>query len=222
MLVFRKISDIQPVVDYIAQNLQRHLAAGEKVVWLLPGGSAIETAAAVSERLSGTDLQNLTVSLSDERYGPVGHADSNWQQLQTAGLSLPGAHLLPVLTGQDITLTAQAWQAGLQQALDVSDYRLAFLGIGPDGHTAGILPNSPAVAATDLVAVYDDGQYQRITTTPTALTRFDEAVVLARGEARREALQNLQADKPLAEQPAQLLKSLPRCIIFNDVIGEQS
>ena len=38
--------------------------------------------------------------LTDERYGPVGHPDSNWSQLLQKGFDLPQAKLVPVLTGR--------------------------------------------------------------------------------------------------------------------------
>jgi 6-phosphogluconolactonase/glucosamine-6-phosphate isomerase/deaminase len=63
--------------------------------------------------------------------------------------------------------------------------------------------------------------YQRLTLTPQALARLDEAVVYARGNAKRKALENLSQDLPLAEQPAQILKRIPKVLIFNDVEGDK-
>lgn len=220
-LSFKRVVDSGPAVDYIAGALRSHLEKGEKVLWLLPGGSAIAAAAEVGQRLSGLDLSNLAVSLTDERYGEVGHADSNWRQLQEAGLDLPGARLFPVLTGLDGQATVARWQAELEELLTSCDYKLGFFGIGPDGHTAGVLPGSPAMTTPGLVALYDGGAFQRITTTPAAISRLDEAVVLAMGEAKRKALEGLKTEKPINEQPAQVLKRLNSCIIFNDVIGEE-
>jgi 6-phosphogluconolactonase/glucosamine-6-phosphate isomerase/deaminase len=220
MFVFKKVSSAEPAIAYLVDTLKAHLSKGEKVLWLLPGGSAIAAAVEVARRLQGTELANLTVGLTDERYGEPGHADSNWQQLLAAGLELPGARLLPVLRGLNAQETAAVWQAVLTDALKTTDYRLGFLGMGPDGHTAGILPHSPATQTREFVAVYEGGPYQRITATAPALTCLDEAVVLATGEAKRQAFENLQTVKSLQEQPAQLLKHIPNSIIFNDLTGE--
>lgn len=220
MLEFRKVQDETLITTYLEQTLRAHLEKGEKVLWLIPGGSAIQVAVNVGRQLTGADLTNLTVTLTDERYGDQSHPDSNWRQLTDAGLELPSARLLPVLEGADADATAANWATDLQGLLETCDYKLGFFGIGSDGHTSGILPNSPAVMAPGLVVLYDGGQYQRITTTPAAIIRLDEAVVFAMGEPKREALEGLQTDKPLAEQPAQILKQVPKTTIFNDLIGE--
>jgi 6-phosphogluconolactonase/glucosamine-6-phosphate isomerase/deaminase len=112
-------------------------------------------AAAVSQHLRREPLERLTVTLTDERYGPVGHADSNWRQLATAGFDLPGATMLPVLKGLDMPSTVAEFAAVLKHHLSAADFALGFFGIGADGHTAGILPGSPAVAATEFAAGYD-------------------------------------------------------------------
>ncbi len=145
-LRFIHISNPQPVIDYLSLTIRQKLDEGKKLLWLIPGGSSIPIVAAVSKQLQGDDLSNLTVTLTDERYGPVGHADSNWQQLRDAGLNLPGANLQPVLRGKDIDTTAADYSATIAKDLEDCDYKLGFIGIGADGHTAGILPASPAVS----------------------------------------------------------------------------
>src|SRR5436309_2231321 len=133
-MLFTKISSPAPVADYLAAQLTQLLTAGKHVLWLVAGGSAIEIAVLAGQRLQGTALANLTVTLTDERFGPPGHPNSNWQQLVEAGLALPGARLTPVLNGQTQAATAAAWEAALTEALANADYTLALLGIGPDGH----------------------------------------------------------------------------------------
>jgi 6-phosphogluconolactonase/glucosamine-6-phosphate isomerase/deaminase len=180
-LTFRKIGDTGTVVNYLVATIGDQLDRGQTVLWLVPGGSAIELAAAVSQGLTAHDTSKLTVSLTDERYGLVGHADSNWQQLGQAGFHIPGAQMQPVLTGADIAATTQAFASFTDAMLETADYRLGFFGIGPDGHTAGILPGSPAVDSPAAAVAYDGGQFQRITMTPAAIRQLDEAVVYAVG-----------------------------------------
>ena len=171
--------------------------------------------------LEGVDLSNLTVTLTDERYGPVGHPDSNWWQMEEAGVTLPGAQRIPVLAGADRPATTSAFAAHLQAAFSQADYVLGFFGIGADGHTAGILPGSLAVHSEELAASYDAGNYERITMTPKAVTRLDEAVVYAVGKAKWPVFDDLsKGDLPLDVQPAQILKQVPECTVFNDYKGE--
>jgi 6-phosphogluconolactonase/glucosamine-6-phosphate isomerase/deaminase len=220
MLTFRKITDIDPVVTYLAEVLETHLAADERVLWLVPGGSSITIAAEVSKKLDRKLLKNLAVTLTDERYGPVSHPDSNWRQLEEVGFALPGAALVPVLTGQDMENTVTRFANLLQKLFDNAEYSVGFFGIGPDGHTAGILPDSPAVTEMTLAAGYDAGNFKRITMTPPAIAKLDEAIVYAIGESKWPVLNQLESDMPLNEQPAQALKQVPRLTIFNDHLGE--
>jgi 6-phosphogluconolactonase/glucosamine-6-phosphate isomerase/deaminase len=215
---FTKITSTEPVIEYLVQAISEQLKAGKRVFWLVPGGSSISIAAEVSKRLSDTPLDKLTVTLTDERYGDVGHADSNWKQLADAGFALPGADLHPVLDGQDMLATVSHFAETLQTALENADYALGFFGIGPDGHTAGILPGSPAVTETAFAAGYDAGNFKRITMTPPAIAKLDEAVVYAVGEAKWPIFEQLGTDLPLEQQPAQSLKQVPKTTIFNDHI----
>lgn len=202
--------------QYLAKHLRAQLGAHRLVLWLVSGGSAINVAVEVAQRLAGQDVSGLTVSLIDERYGRPHHPDSNWQQLQNAGFDLPGATLHPVLTGHSPDETAAEFADFLTAQFDAGVYALGLLGIGPDGHTSGILPHSPAVTAPGLACAYDGGQYQRVTTTPAALARLHEAVVYATGEAKWPVLDRLETGLPLAEQPAQALKTVPKLTIFTD------
>jgi 6-phosphogluconolactonase/glucosamine-6-phosphate isomerase/deaminase len=229
-LRFVKVEGPQPAAGYLSDTLARHLAKGERVLWLLSGGSAVPIAVEVA-RLAG-----LVVSLIDERYGEPGHAESNWQALTESGLSLPGATLLPVLVaGASLTDTAARFGRTLEARLAAADYSLGLLGIGPDGHIAGILPHSPAVTAPGLAAAYDGRalppvtpggpQYQRVTMTPAALRQLDGAVLYVVGKSKwpiLDALAGPNNHQGLSEQPAQVLKQLHQVTVFNDHIGDSS
>lgn len=206
----------EPTAKYLAEKISSQLQESKTVLWLLSGGSAIAVAVAAAEHLKGQDLAGLTVSLIDERYGQPGHPDSNWRQLETAGFNLPGATLHPVLTGVDQPATATTYADFLKNQFSAVDFRLGLLGIGPDGHTSGILPHSPAVTAPGLVCAYDGPDYQRVTTTPAALACLDEAVIYATGPAKWSVLDRLETDAPVADQPAQALKSVSKLTIFTD------
>lgn len=213
-----KVDSMQPVVDYILHAIQPRLHTDQRVLWLVSGGSAIAIAVAV--RASLTSVSKLTVGLIDERYGEVGHADSNWRQLLDAGFDITELQILPVLTGRSFNETVQDYETRLTMAIESHDFRIGLLGIGPDGHTSGILPHSPAVDVDDRDVVgYKWQDYIRITTTLNSLQRLDEAVVCAFGEAKKPTLTDLVSKNlPVAVQPAQLLKRLPTTILYNDQV----
>lgn len=219
-MVFRKIGTAEPVVAYVVRILEEKLTAGQRVLWLVSGGSAIGVAVAVGHQLDPALTKKLTITLIDERFGPIGHADSNWQQLVAAGFDVPQARLIPVLQGKDIQATTTAFATALQEYTTAADYTLGLFGIGSDGHTAGILPASPPVTATAWAAYYAAPPFERITMTPSVIAALDEAVVFAMGKDKQSALEDLRQDIPIVYQPAQALKHIPKVTIFNDQIGE--
>ena len=175
-------------------------------------------------KISLADSAKLAIMFSDERFGPVGHPDSNLKQLYDNGFKPKQAMVIPVLRpGASLDITTRLYTEAAGVAFGAANYILAFLGMGPDGHTAGILPGSPAAKARKAwVISYETPEFTRITLTPFALSHVSEAFVIARGEAKRPALQLLQTKAlPIVKQPAQLLKKLSKVVIFNDQIGDK-
>lgn len=221
-MVFKKIASPKPAATYIYKAVGRRLSAGQSVLWLVAGGSAMDAAVSAARRLAKTaDLSKLTVTLTDERWGAPGHADSNWRQLGEKGFKLPGAQLAPVLKGQNLTETAADFGRFLTGALGQADFSLALAGMGPDGHIFGILPGSPAVQSDQPVIGYQWHDYARLTPTPGLLHQLDEVVIYAAGEAKWPQIAKLKEDLSPNDQPAQLLKSLPKVTFFNDYEGEK-
>lgn len=219
-MIYRKISTAVPVATYLAGHIVEKLRAGQRVLWLLAGGSAIPVAVAAAAQLQGEHVSGLTVTLTDERYGPVGHHDSNWKQLLDAGFSLPGATLHPVLAGAPLGETTEAFNAFLAETFGQAGYRIGLFGMGADGHTSGLLPDCSALDSPNMAAHYQGADFTRITTTPAAIARLDSAVLYAVGEAKHEALSNMENELQLERQPAQVLKRVPEFVIFNDYKGE--
>lgn len=221
-IVFKKVLSLEPVASYLSQRIGDKLSRGQRVLWLVPGGSAIAVAVAAASQLKSKDLHNLTVTLTDERYGPVGHKDSNWQQLADQGFRLAGANLIPVLNNESAEVTANRLAVALQAQLAQSDYAIGLFGIGADGHTAGILPGSPAVNAQVFAAGYQADPYYRITMTGPAIAKLDEAIVFAMDESKQPVIDQLGTDVPVEKQPAQFLKQTQKLIIYNGYKGEKS
>ena len=218
-ITFVKSTDSEEIARFIAQKIQLKLDEGKKVLWLVPGGSAIKIVVAARYGLT-RNLQALTVSLTDERYGPDGHVDSNWEQLTRAGFNFDGIMRVPILTGLDLAATTNTFNGFLAQALKDNDYSVGVFGMGADGHTSGVLPGSPAVSSEDFCTSYQGPDFIRITTTPRFITLLSEAFLYTSGEAKHHQLELLNQDVPLAEQPAQALKLVPMLTVINDSIGE--
>jgi 6-phosphogluconolactonase len=131
----------------------------------------------------------IAVYQVDERVAPAGTPDRN---LTATVAALPGEALdslrpLPV-EAPDLEDAARLYEAELPEALD-----LVHLGLGPDGHTASLVPSDEVLDVRDrFVAV--TGRYEgfrRLTLTYRALDAAREIVWLVTGEAKRDALTRL-------------------------------
>lgn len=219
---FIKIDSSDQVTDYISGKISSHLNEKQRVLWLIAGGSAMEIAVLAANALQkNANLNLLSITLTDERYGPVGHTDSNWRQLQDKGFKLKGATLLPVLIDQDFKTTAHAYSKFLNQEMKDADYSIALAGMGPDGHIFGIKPHSPAVNTKESVIAYDWDDYRRLTPTFNLINRLSEVVLFAIGSEKHPQLDMLKKDLNPQYQPAQLLKQLAKVTIFNDYKEEE-
>lgn len=207
----------------LTERLARELAGGKRVLWLVSGGSNVPASVQVMDSIAAGLSRNLSVSLADERYGKPGHPDSNWEQLMQAGFDGKHAALLPVLkSGASFEQTIKDYERLVEQGLAGNDVVIAQLGIGPDGHIAGILPGSPAAAETKaLVSGYETPVFKRLTLTLPALRRLTAVYAFAFGEPKQEALAALQAgSQSPARQPAQILNELPEAYVYSDQVRE--
>lgn len=227
---FVKAGSIEPAADYITKALLKRLNDNQKVLWIVTGGSNIKIATKVANNLaaSGCRLKRLSITLSDERFGPINHADSNWQQLHEAGFIAKGAKLVPILSGSDLAKTANDFSNQLADMFSSCDYSIGIFGMGPDGHVAGILPGSPAINTSKLAAGYKDSELpaqspegvkrgvDRITMAPAAIAKLDEAVLCALGKSKHLLIDKLKNNLSLNQNPAQALKKAGKLIVYSD------
>ena len=92
------------------------------------------------------DWSNVVVSLADERWVPVEHADSNAGLLKRHLLQGPAAKARFIgLYNAAATLDEAALQADRALA-ELPPIDVLVLGMGDDGHTASLFPGSPNLA----------------------------------------------------------------------------
>jgi len=215
---YRHVESIEPVADYLAAQIKDHLSSGERVLWLVSGGSGIEVGCLAAQKLAGLDLSNLAVTLTDERYGEVGHPDENWQQLLDSDFALPGALLYRPLTGEARDITATRFGDWLAGQVEKADYSIGLFGIGTDGHTAGIKPDSAAIGGRGWALDFTGEDYERITMTFSAIEALDEVVVQAMGAGKAGVIRQLLHEDTSPEvAPMQVLKHVRTGTLFTDV-----
>ena len=218
---FIHASDWHPAIAVLHARLEQELKAGKSVLWLVSGGSNITASVHLMQNLPDDTTAKLTIMAVDERYGSVGHSDSNESQLLAAGFDAKQATLIQILQPDtSFKATAERFEIIARQAFSENEIIIAQLGMGADGHIAGILPHSDAVSSPEFVAAYVSGPYQRLTLTQHALKRLSAAYVLAFGADKQPALEQLTSKLvPYADQPAQLLKELPEAYVFSDMVS---
>jgi 6-phosphogluconolactonase/glucosamine-6-phosphate isomerase/deaminase len=208
---------VQAAANHIAGQIIDRLAKNERVVWFLSGGSGTRVVLEVARLISNHDLHNLSVTLTDERYGPLGHPNENWQQLLDNGFNLPGATLYRPLIGEDPLTTTTHFSAWVSQHMADAHYSIGLFGIGADGHTAGIKPQSSAITANAWADYFIGDDFERITITPLPIGQLNEAVIQASGADKLPVLKSLLTESvAIAIQPAQILKQIPVVTLYTD------
>ena len=219
---FIMVPDHKEGTKALADKIVAFLNENKKVLWLIPGGSNIPIAADAMNIIRGAvqpaSLDNLTVTLTDERYGPVGHPDSNWKQLQDVRINFSGIKAYPILDGSSLDETVARFAVIIEKILKSTDVIVGQFGMGADGHIAGILPHSPAVYETSAsTAGYVSKPFTRVSLTFPILRKIAVAYMFASVSTKKEALDRLhENDVSLADQPAQILKEIPEVFVYVD------
>lgn len=162
------------------------------------------------------------VGLVDERFGPKFHQDSNERMLQESGLlrylQMVDIPFYPILQdGKEREETAAVYDQTLRILFATYQKHVALLGIGLDGHTAGVIGSTKsfvnplfAKERSDLLVSEFENLHEkfkeRITMTFLGLSMMDLLLVLVFGDDKKEALELLFKDGSEEEVPARFFK----------------
>jgi 6-phosphogluconolactonase len=166
----------------------------------LSGGS---TARRCYERLaedagSQIDWWKVDIYWGDERCVPLDHEDSNYRLGREALLERLGA------VNANYPMRCEDGADPYQLRLgELGRIDVVHLGLGPDGHTASLFPESPALDADPgrLVVMNEDSSgrnpHPRMTLTFTGIARARLVLFTVSGEEKREALARVAAGEEL-------------------------
>lgn len=145
-VVARSHSDSQHLAQALAENVAGALRTaidshGHATLVVSGGRSPI----AFFKALAQQDLPwaKVLVSLADERWVPVGHEDSNEALVREHLLQGPAAEARLLGLYHSASSLEEAAKLTEQTLDDLPAIDVLVLGMGADGHTASLFPNSP-------------------------------------------------------------------------------
>jgi 6-phosphogluconolactonase len=199
---------------YVADRARAAVADHGSFHFAVSGG---HTPWAMSAELAAEDVpwDHVVLYQVDERVAPAGDPDRNLTHLrESLGVAPADVVAMPVEDG-DLDAAAATYAARLPERLD-----LIHLGLGPDGHTASLVPGDPVLEVTDrLVAVTEPYQaHRRMTLTYPALARADQLLWLITGADKRDPLRRLLAGDPTI--PAGRVAAARSLVLADAAAGE--
>jgi 6-phosphogluconolactonase len=182
----------------IAQAAREDVAARGQFVMAVSGG---KTPWQMLRALANEDVPWHAVQIVqvDERIAPAGDPDRNLTHLHTsllehAPIRPSQIHAMPV-ESSDLTAAATSYCATLEALAGKPPLLdLVHLGLGPDGHTASLIPGDPVLEVTDTDVALTGG-YQgrrRMTLTYPLLNRARRILWLVTGRDKAGPLGQLR------------------------------
>jgi len=186
----------------IAAEARAAAAARRRFIMAVSGG---HTPWLMLHALAGEEVpwENIYVVQVDERVAPAGHPDRNLTHLRESLLGHsplpPGqVHAMPV-EASDLQAATARYALTLQElAGSPPVLDLVHLGLGPDGHTASLVPGDPVLDVTD-AEVALTGVYQgrrRMTLTYPIINRARLILWLVTGREKAGMLVRLRDGDP--------------------------
>lgn len=184
----------------------------------LAGGSTPEATyelLAKREYASQVDWSKIHVFFGDERSVPPDDEDSNYKMADDALLSHVSPGSVHRMKGElHPDEAAMQYEEELREFFDTPghppEFDLIQLGMGEDGHTASLFPNTPALDVTDRWAAQNPVpklETVRLTLTLPVLNAAKVVSFLVAGEGKAEALKAvLESDADPHEYPSKFVQ----------------
>jgi 6-phosphogluconolactonase len=206
---FETLPDPQALARHVAEWMIAAASAAKAPFRVsLSGGS---TPKALYELLASDGFrerfpwQHVSWYWGDERFVPHDDPDSNYRMAREAMLDkvpVPPENVHPVPTDGDPAEAAQRYERTLQEAYGAAAFDparplfdITLLGLGPDGHTASLLPGEPVLEERKRwVAEVAHGRPEiRITMTYPAIESSRQVAFLVAGAEKAPILRAIRA-----------------------------
>lgn len=215
--------------DRLTQVIKEKIISRQKLLLLLSGGSCLNLYQNLSFNIKTSLLpwQLLTIAQVDERFKPKNENEVNAKLIEKTGISLVLREKnIPHFTISQIGFleeSAEQYNQTITQLFHDCQFRAAIMGIGEDGHTAGLLPGYEIQWSNNkfVVGYTNKSKFkQRVSITPKALKLLDYALILLIGDNKKNILQRFiksSENESINEFPPTALKKIKHIDVFTDI-----
>ncbi len=214
---------IQFAAEHWVHSAQRAIQQRGRFAVALSGGSTPKAIYQLLAQSKGVAWDQVFLFWSDERAVPPDHPDSNYRMAMESGLKdlpIPNGQIFRMEAEGQIEKNAAAYEEKIRHLLGKSLFDLVMLGVGEDGHTASLFPNTKSLNIEDgLVAAihlpqmpkssnlrketsFATGSSWRMTLTFPCIEQSRRAVIYALGSGKREIVAKILEAPIVSSWPA--------------------
>lgn len=184
----------------LRRKIEEIFAEKKRILLLLSGGSAVSLYQELAANIDTLEIKPdfLAIAQVDERFHPENELKINSNAIENTKLieklGIKGIPFYKVPQTGTMRESAFNYDKLIKKLFGIYDYKIAVLGIGSDGHTAGILRGYNSEWEKDrFVFGYENrGEFpQRITMTPKAFSFLDFGLLVAVGGEKISALEKI-------------------------------
>ena len=220
----------QAAAEYIEKLIISKIERGGTFILALSGGRSPETTYACLTK-KNIDWRKVYIILTDERFVPKEHPDSNYKMINDIFISRINIPLENIISPDTSLINAEKCAKSHELQLKKlfrfkENHNLLFpsidlvcLGIGDDGHTASLFPGDNSLNENkkwilNTKAPENFPVKNRITFTLPLINNADHAIFIVSGKNKRKIIEKVRlGEKNL---PANLVKTKNETVLFLD------
>ncbi len=155
------------------------------------------------------DWSKVLLFWSDERSVPPTSSESNYHMAMESGLTklpIPKNNIFRMHAEENIVANAEAYEKLIRERLSGGIFDMVMLGMGPDGHTASLFPQTHALNAKGRLVVANWVPQQntwRMTLTFDCINQASSIVIYVLGKSKAKMLNDIFSQ--VGDLPAQHL-----------------
>lgn len=173
----------------------------------LSGGS---TPKAIYQRIiqvSDLDWSKVFLFWNDERAVPPDHPESNYGNAMKyfSQLPIPSHQIFRMKAENNLVANAQEYEEKIRHYTGKHLFDLVMLGIGEDGHTASLFPDTDALSVNDRLVVANhvpQKNTDRMTVTFPCINESAHIAIYALGKNKKEIIPKILKAPIVSEYPA--------------------